>query len=84
MSINEVSAEQLAELFHNYHQALDPDCGHATKSAHDSWKQISQQEKKRMVAAVRLAILEMASTTRELENSRRRYFATPGEAEWGC
>ena len=27
MSIQEVSAEQLAELFHHYHQALAPDFG---------------------------------------------------------
>jgi hypothetical protein len=36
-----------------------------------------------MVAAARLAILEVASTTKEVEDSRR-YFAKPGEAEWGC
>jgi hypothetical protein len=27
MSIQEVSAEQLAQLFHHYHQALAPDFG---------------------------------------------------------
>jgi hypothetical protein len=32
MSIQEVSAEELAELFHHYHQALGPDFGCATKS----------------------------------------------------
>src|SRR5438132_7260583 len=31
MSIQEVSAEQLAELFHHYHQALGPDFGCASK-----------------------------------------------------
>jgi len=36
-----------------------------------------------MVAAARLAILEVASTTSEPEDLRR-YFAKPGEAEWGC
>jgi len=36
-----------------------------------------------MVAAARLAILDVASTTAEDED-RRRYFAKPGEAEWGC
>ena len=35
------------------------------------------------VAAARLALLELASTAREREDSRR-YFAKPGEAEWGC
>jgi hypothetical protein len=83
MSIQEVSAEQLAELFHHYHQALGPDFGCTTNLAPESWGEVSRQEKNRMVAAARLAILEVASTTREVEESRR-YFAKPGEAEWGC
>ena len=73
MSIQEVSAEQLAKLFHHYHHALGP----------ESWEQVSQPEKNRMVAAARLAILEVASTASEPEDLRR-YFAKPGEAEWGC
>ena len=36
-----------------------------------------------MVAAARLALLELGSIEGERENSRR-YFAKPGEAEWGC
>jgi arginyl-tRNA synthetase len=83
MSIQEVSAEQLAELFHHYHQALDPEQDCNSKSAHESWTRISQQEKKRLVAAARLALLEMTSHVMERENSRR-YYAHPGEAEWGC
>jgi hypothetical protein len=82
MSINEVSAEELAELFHHYHQALGPDVSDTTEATLESWEQMSQQEKKRMVAAVRLAILEMASTA--MERNSQRYFAKPGEAEWGC
>ena len=83
MSIQEVSVEQLAELFHHYHQALGPDFGCTAPSAPESWDQVSQPEKNRIVAAARLAILVVASTTREAEDSRR-YFAKPGEAEWGC
>ncbi|MGA2978490.1 MAG: hypothetical protein ABSD76_02755 [Terriglobales bacterium] len=83
MSIQEVSAEQLAELFHHYHQALGPDFGCKTKSTPESWDQVSQQERNRMVAAARLAILEVAATTTEPED-RRHYFAKPGNAEWGC
>jgi hypothetical protein len=38
-----------------------------------------------MVTAARLALLELVSSTdTDEENSRRRYFAKPGEAEWGC
>jgi len=36
-----------------------------------------------MVAAARLALLELDSIGDEREDSRR-YFAKPGEAEWGC
>ncbi|MGB8010670.1 MAG: hypothetical protein WCF68_03590 [Terriglobales bacterium] len=83
MSIQEVSAEQLAELLHHYHQALAPDFGCAANSTPESWDQVSQPEKSRMVAAARLAILEVASTTPAAEDSRR-YYAKPGQAEWGC
>jgi hypothetical protein len=82
MSIQEVSAEQLAELFHHYHETLGPDFGCASKP-NEAWEQVPQQEKSRLVAAARLALLELASTDREREDSRR-YFAKPGEAEWGC
>jgi hypothetical protein len=74
MSIEEVSAERLAELFHHYHQALGPA---------ESWEQVPREEKSRLIAAAHLALVELASTGREREDSRR-YFAKPGEAEWGC
>ena len=80
MSIQEVSAEQLAELFHHYHQALGPDFGCASKPNAETWEQVPQSEKGRLVAAARLALLELASTASEQEDSRR-YFAKPGEAE---
>jgi len=83
MSIQEVSAEQLAELFHHYHQALAPDFGCTGQSMPESWDQVAPQERNRMVAAARLAILEVASTPTESEDPRR-YFAKLGQAEWGC
>jgi hypothetical protein len=83
MSIQEVSAEQLAALFHHYHQAIGPDFGCESKPNADAWEKVPQQEKSRLVAAARLALLELAATAREREDSRR-YFAKPGEAEWGC
>ncbi len=36
-----------------------------------------------MVAAARLALLELAVSP-ELVNEKRPYFAKPGEADWGC
>jgi hypothetical protein len=82
MSIQEVSAEQLAELFHHYNQALGPDFGCEQSNA-ETWEQAPHQEKARLVEAARLALLELAATDRERKESRR-YFAKPGEAEWGC
>ena len=83
MSIQEVSAEQLAELFHHYHQALAPDFGVAANHHSESWGDVPQQERGRLVAAARLALLELHTSAVE-NNESRRYFAKPGEAEWGC
>jgi hypothetical protein len=83
MSIQEVSAEQLAQLFHHYHQALAPDFHCASQPHAEAWEDVPQQEKSRMVAAARLALLELSATVCEQEDSRK-YFAKPGEAEWGA
>jgi len=82
MSIQEVAPEQLAELFHHYHQALAHDFPSATKPS-ETWDNVPTGEKSRLIEAVRLALLELAATAREQEDSRR-YFAKPGDAEWGC
>jgi hypothetical protein len=47
------------------------------------WKDVPRQEKSRLVAAARLALLELESMTSERAKSRT-HFAQPGEAEWGC
>ncbi len=83
MLIQEVSAEQLAELFHHYHQAFESDPEHASKPTAEEWEQLSQPEKDRLIAAARLTLLELVSTAKEPEDPRH-YFAKPGEAEWGC
>jgi hypothetical protein len=36
-----------------------------------------------MIAAARLALLEL-STAPEPRNPGRKYYAKPGEADWGC
>lgn len=88
MSFQDVSAEQLAELFHHYHQALGPDFECAGKPIRATWQEVSQQERSRMVAAARLTLLELDSTHAAPTDSKRqnssKYFALPGEAEWGC
>lgn len=83
MSIQEVSPEQFAKLFHHYHEMLVPDFGCANGQQSDSWSEVPAGEKRRMIIAARLALLELASSTDE-ESGRRRYFARPGQAEWGC
>jgi len=83
MSIQEVSPEQLAELFHHYHQALEPDFRSHVHQTQRSWEDVPYRERNRMVAAARLALLELGAIEGELEGPKR-YFAKPGEAEWGC
>ena len=83
MSLNEVSAERLAEIFHHYHQALGPDFGCTSEGKRGSWQEVSQPERSRMVAAARLTLLEL-DTTQVRDERAIRYFARAGEAEWGC
>jgi hypothetical protein len=83
-SIQNVSAEELAKVFHHYHEALAHDFhGHASQQADVSWEQAPQNERRLMIAAARLTLLELAATT-EAEPDNRQYFAKPGEADCGC
>jgi hypothetical protein len=81
MSIHEVSPEQFAELFHHYHQVLAPDFGCPGTPGAEAWEEMPQREKNRLIAAARLAVLELASNG---QDDSKPYFAKPGEAEWGC
>lgn len=83
MWIHEVAPERLAELFHHYHQALTPEISGKGSEGRGAWQEVPQREKSRLVAAARLALLELESMTRDRAQSRQ-YFAQPGEAEWGC
>jgi hypothetical protein len=83
MWIHEIAPERLAELFHHYHQALTPAESGNPSDERGSWREVPQKEKSRLVAAARLALLELESMTSERATSRK-YFAQPGEAEWGC
>lgn len=79
MSTQELFVQQFARLFHHYQEALSPE----QKQETVSWNSVPHGERDRLVAAARLAILELESNARMHDNSRR-YFAKPGEAEWGC
>jgi len=83
-SIQNVSAEELAKVFHHYHEALTNDFhGCASRKVDYSWEEASQQERKLMVAAARLTLLELSHTSKD-DQPGREYFAKPGEADWGC
>ncbi len=83
MSIQEVSAERLAQLFHQYQQALANDCRTTSgMRAKDGWADVPLSERNLLIAATRLALLEVELLPSERPS--RRYFAKPGEAEWGC
>ncbi|MFZ0864664.1 MAG: hypothetical protein ABR881_02780 [Candidatus Sulfotelmatobacter sp.] len=83
-TIQDVSAEHLAKLFHHYREALahNGEC-HGTEEETSSWDRAPQNERKLMVAAARLALLELATAPAEATPSRK-YYAKPGEADWGC
>jgi len=79
MSTQEVFVQQFARLFHHYQEALSPEAERESAS----WTSVSANERHRLVAAARLAVLELEANAR-MEDDSRRYFAKPGEAEWGC
>ena len=79
MSTQEIFVQQFARLFHHYGEAVSPE--HDQQSA--SWKSVSPDERDRLVAAARLALLDLETNAR-MQDDSRRYFAKPGEAEWGC
>ena len=78
MSTQEVFVQKFARLFQHYSEALSPQAGQENAT----WFSMPHEERDRMVAAARLAILEL-DTNSQIEDSRL-YFAKPGEAEWGC
>jgi hypothetical protein len=87
VSINEVSPEQFARLFHRYHVALSEE-HRAQEGSVRGWQELPSRERECMVAAAKLTLLELEvfppKQPAEEEQDRRRWFAKPGEAEWGC
>ena len=82
-TIQDVNAEQLAKLFHHYRQALAHDRDSRNGENESSWDNAPHNERRLMLAAARLTLLEL-STTPEPPSPGRKYYANPGEAEWGC
>jgi hypothetical protein len=85
-TIQDVSAEQLAKAFHHYREALMHNgCCQESEEESSYWERAPQDQRKLMVAAARLTLLELATATPPAEPSTgRKYYAKPGEADWGC
>jgi hypothetical protein len=88
MSIQEVPAEELAKFLHRYHQVLAPYLHCKTASHAEAWGEVSSSDRRQLVTAAKLTLMELEAEDRE--NSvdehadRKKYFAEPGTAEWGC
>ncbi|MFZ0707241.1 MAG: hypothetical protein WAM71_16700 [Candidatus Korobacteraceae bacterium] len=83
MAMNLEQVEGFAELFHHYYSALAPDFGCAEVEAND-WDSLPANERRRFVAATRLALQESESC---FEWQTRR--SSPGRSdtegrECGC
>jgi hypothetical protein len=83
MSSQELFVQQFARLFHHYREALEAETEKAIETAQSSWISLPFEERHRIVGAARLALLELESDS-DQEDASRRYFAKPGEADWGC
>ena len=82
-SVHNVSPEELAKLFHLYHRALSHGFNEdASQDLSCCWDQTPQNERRLMIAAARLALLDLSTPSDK--QPAREYFAEPGEADWGC
>jgi len=79
MSTQEVFVQQFARLFHHYREALSPEAEQGSAT----WSSVPAEERNRLIAAAHSAVLDLETDAR-IEENPRRYFAKPGEAEWGC
>ena len=82
MSTEEVFVQQFAQLFVHYREALTLGQDPASDRQLGGDSELPSVEREKMVAAARLALIEIESDASE--GNSRRYYAKPGEAEWGC
>ena len=81
MSAQEVFVQQFAKLFVHYQEALTLNLKDPADLHPAPWQDMPAMERDRLVAAARLALLELESDQR---GDSRRWYARPGQAEWGC
>lgn len=93
MSVEEcVSAEELAQLIHRYQGVLAGCFDGCTATL--PWSEVDVHQRRFMIATARLVLSDLAAKQQAGESaaesddrpepSDRRYFAKPGQAEWGC
>ena len=83
MTIKEISAEKLARMFHYYHETLSADSVEGDGKSCSMWADVPTPVRDRIVTALELALIEIEADVSETKE-QRRWFAKPGEAEWGC
>ena len=81
MSTQDVFVEQFAKLFVHYQHAITSTDAEVVSEDALDLPDAPSAERERVVAAARLALMELEADDR---NDSRRWFARPGEAEWGC
>jgi len=91
-----LALEQFGELQKGWNYVYDSGCLRATtgvaqdcdrnsrEGKSSSWDHAPQEERKLIVAAPHLALLELAATPPTQSTQGRKYCAKPGEADWGC
>lgn len=58
MAVSDKAVESFVKMFHHYHGALAPDFG-CENGVECEWEHLTSNERKRFVAAARLAFLEL-------------------------
>ncbi len=76
MLIDEIRAEQLAEVFHHYHQTLQESSRGVTAAPAESWNELPGPERDRMIAAARLTLLELLPRVVAQGALRAEFFTT--------
>jgi len=84
MSTEMVMPERLAKLVRHYREALAPDFG-CRQNLSPEWEELSQEERNRMVAATRLALLDLqVAPSRNISNGPSVDYAGTEGKECGC
>lgn len=82
MSTEAVFVQQFTKLFLHYREALATRDDFSGSEHFRALDELPATEREDMVAAARLALIEIEGI--QTQNESRRFYATPGEAEWGC